>query len=85
MTSGVPQGSSLGPFLWKLFLNDLQSEAQLRDADIHADDRTLTATAESVNDLEIKRRADLKRTEHWCELNEMKMNPTKTTCVPITS
>lgn len=49
MTSGVPQGSVLGPELFKIFINDLPSELQL-DCLIYADDLKLWMEVSCLED-----------------------------------
>ena len=49
-SSGVPQGSVLGPILFIIFFNDLPNCCRLR-ALIFADDTTLLASGESLDDL----------------------------------
>ena len=82
---GVPQGSILGPLLFKIFIDDLQRLPQNSDADLYADDCTLTAVASTVSELQHKLNSDLKLIQIWCDINGMKINTTKTTCMLITT
>ncbi|CAI2737748.1 unnamed protein product, partial [Dicrocoelium dendriticum] len=49
MTSGIPQGSVLGPELFKLYINDLKTALQT-DCLIYADDLKLWSKASSIED-----------------------------------
>ena len=83
--SGVPQGSILGPLLFKLFINDLPDSVYNSEADLYADDCTLTATGNSVAVLEIKLNKDLQNIASWCQANKMHINPSKSTCMILST
>ena len=77
VTSGVPQGSILGPLLFNIFINDITCE--LND-DIHcllyADDLKLYSNVSSVNDC-AHLQQNLEKVVHWCQLNKLHLNPEK--------
>ena len=77
VTSGVPQGSLLGPLLFIIYVNDLPSKVQNCNAFGYADDFKLVTT----NPADIER--DLISIEEWCEENKMRLNEDKCFLLPI--
>ena len=68
MTPGVPQGSILGPLLFILFMNDLPLHVD-SELDMYADDSTLCATGETVDELNLKLNDDMECVNDWCNVN----------------
>lgn len=74
-TSGVPQGSNLGPLLFIIFINDL-TETLFCGSLLFADDLKLFATVESLeNCLELQSQIDI--VQRWCGANNLPMNVSK--------
>ena len=74
-TSGVPQGSILGPLLFSIFINDLP-DCIKTNLLMFADDVKLFKKISNINDcLELQR--DIDRLTDWCETNRLQLNPDK--------
>ena len=75
VTSGVPQGSVLGPLLFLLYINDLPENirSQVR---LFADDTAVYLTVDSQND-SIIRQNDLDTLQKWELTWDMEFNPSK--------
>ena len=75
VTSGVPQGSVLGPLLFVLYVNDLP-EGIRSSISLFADDVKMYAPASSVTDTQI----DIDRLHQWQLLWLLKFNTTDGKC-----
>ena len=66
VTSGVPQGSVLGPILFLIFIDDMPEYTKHSQIRLFADDTIVYLTVSATNDCE-KLQDDLKRLEKWEE------------------
>ena len=73
VTSGVPQGSVLGPILFLTYINDLPQDIVLQ-VRLFADDTAIYLTAESETDSDCLQR-DLDRLQAWESKWDMEFNP----------
>ena len=82
MTSGVPQGSVLGPLLFLAYVNDIWRDivSKIR---LFADDCIIYRKILNIKDVE-KLQTDLDRLGNWAEENEMKINPNKSKALSFT-
>jgi hypothetical protein len=82
VTSGVPQGSVLGPLLFLAYVNDIwrNIDSTIR---LFADDCIIYREVKNNNDME-NLQTDLNRFGKWAVENAMKINPTKSKVVYFT-
>ena len=66
VTSGIPQGSVLGPILFILFINDLANVCKYSKLMLYADDVTLYATVNNIIDAN-RLQADLDSIALWSQ------------------
>lgn len=79
-TSGVPQGSNLGPLLFLLFINDMVLDIGCNKL-LFADDLKILNTIKNVNDCDSLQR-QLHVLQDWCTRNKLPLNYNK--CKTIT-
>lgn len=74
-SSGVPQGSILGPLLFLMFINDITSRIEVEKS-LFADDLKIFTKITSTNDcLALQRSLD--KVLEWCHENSLDMNVDK--------
>ena len=71
VTSGVPQGSILGPLLFIIFINDFPKCIENSDCFGYCDDMKILSTEE------IHLQKDTANVEKWCKENKMPLNEDK--------
>lgn len=81
-TSGVPQGSNLGPLLFLLFINDLNCNIQCSQL-FFADDLKIFTEVHAIDDCR-RLQTDLDNIQTWCINNKLHLNPVKCKVVSYT-
>lgn len=75
-SSGVPQGSHVGPVLFNVFVNDIPHCLRFSECYMYADDLKFSRIIESENDKTLLQR-DVDSLVKWCNDNEMCLNVKK--------
>ena len=81
VTCGVPQGSSLGPLLFLLYINDFRFCLNKTETGHFADDTYIMYGSKKINTLETVVNTELKLVSNWLRLNKLSLNATKTELV----
>ena len=74
---GVPQGSSLGPILFLMYINDLPLATQF-ETTLFADNTFLLLSDSSILNLERRVNAQLENIDKWFRMNKISLNYSKT-------
>lgn len=81
-SSGVPQGSNLGPLLFLLFVNDLTETVSCEKL-LFADDLKIFSRIHSRDDCEVLQ-TQINRIQEWCVTNNLHLNISKCKVVTYT-
>ena len=78
---GVPQGSSLGPLLFLIYINDLRLSLDKSEAGHFADDTFIIYASKNIKTIETVMNHELKLMSKWMKLNKLSINTDKTNLI----
>ncbi len=85
ITSGVLQGSILGPLVFIIYMNDVALEIEQSELDMYADDSTLGAAGGTLDVKKQKLKPDICNIVNWCDDDRMVINYDETKAILITT
>ena len=81
ISSGVPQGSVLGPLLFLIYINDLPNALKKLNFYLFADDTNLFYKSDNLDELQKTVNKELKNIVVWLNANRLALNVSKTNFV----
>ena len=77
LNCGVPQGSTLGPLLFLIYINDFRFCLKNSHSSHFADDTCIISSAKQLKSIESELNYDLKSATTWLEANRLSLNVDK--------
>ena len=84
ITCGVPQGSTLGPLLFLLYINDLSSVSKSCFSVLFPDDTNVFIKGKNLQELCNRLNDEPNNIQNWISCNKLSLNVLKTHCIIFT-
>ena len=81
----IPQGSTLRPLLFLLYIKDIVNSSEKLSFRLFADDTNVFASSKNLKDLETLMNKELSKVKNWCDANKLSINFKKTNFMIIKS
>ena len=83
ITTGIPQGSILGPLLFSIYVNDIINSSDKLQYPLYADETTLHFNREhfTIHNANLVINNELNKVMNWLKLNKLSLNVQKTKCM----
>ena len=85
ITCGVPQGSTLGPLLFFIYINDMPNCSNKLQFRIFADDTNVFYSNSSIDEVENVMNIEIEKLFRYCATNKLSINLKKTNFMLITN